>query len=98
MPCSGLTGAGLKGPADPQVCPWYQKSPFIPFIDELPPIARFLDRPFLMPILVKYKNMDTGKVMVMGKVEAGQVKKGQTLLVLPNKVRPNLKFVLKIKE
>ena len=87
MPCSGLTGAGLKGPADPQVCPWYQKSPFIPFIDELPPMARFLDRPFLMPIVDKYKDMGT---VVMGKVEAGEAKKGQTLLVLPNKVRSSV--------
>ncbi len=87
MPCSGLTGAGLKEPVDPQACPWYRGSPFIPFIDELPPMARFLDRPFLMPIVDKYKDMGT---VVMGKVEAGEAKKGQTLLVLPNKVRSNL--------
>jgi translation elongation factor EF-1alpha len=35
----------------------------------------------------KYKDMGT---VVMGKVEAGEAKKGQTLLVLPNKVRSNL--------
>lgn len=23
MPCSGLTGAGLKEPVDPKLCPWF---------------------------------------------------------------------------
>lgn len=23
MPCSGLTGAGLKDQVDPKMCPWY---------------------------------------------------------------------------
>jgi len=82
MPCSGLTGAGLKESVDPQLCPWYKGLPFIPFIEELPPMVRFIDRPFMMPIADKYKDMGT---VVMGKVEAGEAKKGQTLMVLPNK-------------
>ena len=57
--------------------------PFIPFIDDLPPMVRFNDRPFIMPIVDKYKDMGT---VVMGKVEAGEAKKGQILMVLPNKV------------
>lgn len=82
MPCSGLTGAGLKDPVDPSVCPWYSGKPFIPFIDEMPPLQRMNDRPFLMPIVDKYKDMGT---VVLGKVEAGEARKGQTLVVLPNK-------------
>lgn len=57
--------------------------PFIPYIDEMPPIMRFVDRPFIMPIVDKYKDMGT---VVLGKVEAGEARKGQTLVVLPNKV------------
>lgn len=49
----------------------------------MPALVRFIDRPFIMPIVDKYKDMGT---VVLGKVEAGEVKKGQTLLVLPNKV------------
>jgi len=37
-----------------------------------------------MPIVDKYKDMGT---VVMGKVEAGEAKKGQSLLVMPNRVR-----------
>lgn len=82
MPCSGLTGAGLKDPVDSNVCPWYRGLAFIPFIDELPTLERFIDRPFIMPIADKYKDMGT---VVMGKVEAGEAKKGQTLMVMPNR-------------
>ncbi|KAI9552992.1 hypothetical protein GHT06_020879 [Daphnia sinensis] len=82
MPCSGLTGAGLKEPVDPKACPWYSGQPFIPLLDDMPPLVRFVDRPFIMPIVDKYKDMGT---VVLGKVEAGEAKKGQTLLVLPNK-------------
>lgn len=93
MPCSGLTGAGLKEPLDSSQCPWFTGSPFIPFIDDLPPMVRFIDRPFIMPIVDKYKDMGT---VVMGKVEAGEAKKGQTLLVLPNKVSHIIAYCLKI--
>ncbi|XP_046656219.1 eukaryotic peptide chain release factor GTP-binding subunit ERF3A-like isoform X1 [Daphnia pulicaria] len=82
MPCSGLTGAGLKEPVDSKACPWYSGLPFIPLLDEMPPLLRFVDRPFIMPIVDKYKDMGT---VVLGKVEAGEARKGQTLLVLPNK-------------
>ena len=49
----------------------------------MPPLMRYVDRPFIMPIVDKYKDMGT---VVLGKVEAGEARKGQTLLVLPNKV------------
>lgn len=83
MPCSGLTGYGLREKIDMAVCPWYQGTPFIPFIDELPSLNRKADGPFIMPIVDKYKDMGT---VVMGKVEGGCAKKGQNLLVMPNRV------------
>lgn len=84
MPVSGITGAGLKDPVDKQLCPWHEGEAFIPFIDSLPTINRKVDGPFIMPIVDKYKDMGT---VVMGKVEAGSVKKGQSLLVMPNRTQ-----------
>lgn len=84
MPVSGLSGIGLKDPIDPAICNWYSGLPFIQFIDELPTVTRKLDGPFIMPIVDKYKDMGT---VVMGKVESGQVKKGQNLLVMPNRTQ-----------
>ncbi|KAI9585460.1 eukaryotic peptide chain release factor GTP-binding subunit ERF3A [Glossina fuscipes] len=84
MPCSGLSGAGLRDPIPESICPWYRGPAFIPFIDELPSLNRKLDGPFIMPIVDKYKDMGT---VVMGKVESGCARKGQNLLVMPNRTQ-----------
>lgn len=60
----------------------YRGPPFIQFIDDLPPMDRKVDGPFMLPIVDKFKDMGT---VVMGKVESGQAKKGQTLILMPNK-------------
>lgn len=83
MPVSGITGQGLKDPIDKANCPWYEGPGFIPFIDDLPSLNRNSEGPFIMPIVDKYKDMGT---VVMGKVESGIAKKGQNLLVMPNRV------------
>lgn len=44
---------------------------------------RKVDGPFIMPIVDKYKDMGT---VVMGKVEAGECRKGQNLIIMPNRV------------
>ncbi|GLH02949.1 Elongation factor 1-alpha 2 [Gryllus bimaculatus] len=82
MPCSGLTGLGLKDPLDENICPWYRGDAFIPFIDKLPSLNRKLGGPFVMPVVDKYKDMG---MVVMGKVEAGEARKGQSLLLMPNR-------------
>ncbi|KAG5319434.1 ERF3A factor, partial [Pseudoatta argentina] len=82
MPVSGQLGIGLKDPIPEHLCNWYSGPPFIPFIDSLPSLNRKSNGPFIMPIVDKYKDMGT---VVMGKVEAGEAKKGQSLLVMPNR-------------
>jgi len=82
MPCSGLTGAGLKDPVEPSICSWYIGLPFIPFIDSLPSWTRNAEGPFILPVVDKYKDMGT---VVMGKVESGEARKGQSLVLMPNK-------------
>lgn len=82
MPCSGLTGANLKDPLDSSLCPWYKGPAFIPYINELPPLTRNIDGPFMMPVVDRYNDRGT---IVMGKVESGGCKKGDSLLLMPNK-------------
>ncbi|XP_016964043.1 eukaryotic peptide chain release factor GTP-binding subunit ERF3A isoform X1 [Drosophila biarmipes] len=84
MPCSGLSGYGLKDQVPEELCSWYRGPAFIPFIDELPSLNRKSDGPFIMPIVDKYKDMGT---VVMGKVESGTARKGQNLLVMPNRTQ-----------
>lgn len=87
MPVSGLNGLGLKEQIDEAICPWYRGIAFIPFIDQLPSLNRKLEGPFIMPIVDKYKDMGT---VVMGKVESGCAKKGQNLLVMPNRTQVSI--------
>lgn len=84
MPVSGLNGLGLKDQIDESICPWYRGEAFIPFIDSLPSLNRKMEGPFIMPIVDKYKDMGT---VVMGKVESGGARKGQNLLVMPNRTQ-----------
>jgi len=81
LPCSGLTGAGIKVPVGDQF-PHYTGPPFITYIDDLPSLKRQVDGPFMMPIVDKYNDMGT---IVIGKVESGCCKKGESLLIMPNK-------------
>ncbi|XP_052405135.1 eukaryotic peptide chain release factor GTP-binding subunit ERF3A [Carassius gibelio] len=80
MPCSGLTGANLKEPAE--YCPWYTGLPFIPHLDSLPNFNRSNDGPVRLPIVDKYKDMGT---VVLGKLESGSISKAQQLVMMPNR-------------
>lgn len=83
MPCSGLTGANLREPIDDSICPWFKGPAFIPYINNLPPLNRNISGPFMMPIVDRYNDRGT---IVMGKVESGCCKKGDNIVVMPNKV------------
>lgn len=87
MPCSGLTGANLRDPIDENVCSWFKGPAFIPYINDLPPLNRNVTGPFMMPIVDRYNDRGT---IVMGKVESGGCKKGDNLLVMPNKTMVNI--------
>jgi len=80
MPCSGLTGANLKEPAE--MCTWYTGLPFIPHLDNLPNLNRSSDGPVRLPIVDKYKDMGT---VVLGKLESGSISKATQLIMMPNR-------------
>ncbi|BFZ59597.1 translation termination factor GTPase eRF3 [Saitoella coloradoensis] len=82
MPVSGYTGAGLKDRVDPKVCPWYDGPSLLEYLDGMPMQERKLNAPLMMPISVKYKDMGT---VIEGKIESGHIKKGQSVLIMPNK-------------
>jgi len=82
IPCSGLLGYFLKDIAEETTCSWYRGPAFIPYIDELPSFSRTVEGPLRMPIIERYKDMGT---VVLGKVEMGNAKKGQQLLMMPNR-------------
>jgi len=83
IPCSGLTGAFLKEPPGPKFCNWYSGPCLLSFLDNLPAVERMgVDKPLRMPIIDRYRDMGT---IVMGKIEAGCVEKGQSIQMMPNR-------------
>lgn len=82
MPISGFTAWNLKKRVDPKICPWYTGPSLLEFLDNLQPQQRYFDLPLRFPVADKYKEMGT---CVMGKLEAGTIKVGEQLVVLPNK-------------
>ncbi|XP_033123759.1 eukaryotic peptide chain release factor GTP-binding subunit ERF3A-like [Anneissia japonica] len=80
IPVSGMTGANLKDLSSQ--CPWYSGPSFIEYIDELSISRLPVDGPFIMPVVDKYKDMGT---ILLGKIESGEISKGSSLVLMPNK-------------
>lgn len=84
LPISGLFGTNIRDPIPEGVAPWYTGPPLLTILDELKPPERLFDVPLRLPIVDKYKEM--GAAMVLGKLESGTVKKGDSLVLMPTKV------------
>ncbi|KDD72733.1 GTP-binding elongation factor EF-Tu/EF-1A, partial [Helicosporidium sp. ATCC 50920] len=82
LPASGLQGHNIKLRAPASVCPWYEGPSLFEVLDDMSLPARDAYAPFRMPVMDRYKDMGT---VLMGKSEAGLVRKGDTLLLVPNK-------------
>ncbi|TID29739.1 hypothetical protein CANINC_001657 [Pichia inconspicua] len=82
MPVSGFSGAGLKDRVSETECPWYKGPSLLEYLDHMPLEQRKINDPFMLPVSGKMKDLGT---VVEGKIESGHVKKGQNLLLMPNK-------------
>ncbi|GAU16275.1 hypothetical protein TSUD_299070, partial [Trifolium subterraneum] len=82
LPISGLIGANLKTRLDRSICPWWDGPCLFEALDAIEVPLRDPNGPFRMPILDKFKDMGT---VVMGKVESGSIREGDSLLIMPNK-------------
>ncbi|ORX52454.1 hypothetical protein DM01DRAFT_1408321 [Hesseltinella vesiculosa] len=80
MPVSGFSGANIKDRS--KDCKWYSGPSLLETLDDLKTMDRKINAPFMMPVAEKYKDMGT---IVVGKIESGHVKKGQSLMLMPNK-------------
>ena len=48
----------------------------------MPMVDRKVNAPLMMPVTEKYKDMGT---IIVGKIESGHLRKGDTLILMPNK-------------
>ncbi|CAN8312443.1 unnamed protein product [Cochlearia groenlandica] len=82
LPISGLMGVNMDKRMDRSVCPWFSGPSFFEVLDSIEGPPRDPNAPFRMPIMDKFKDMGT---VVMGKVESGSIKEGDSLIIMPNK-------------
>ncbi|KAF9574182.1 translation termination factor GTPase eRF3 [Mortierella alpina] len=90
MPISGYTGANVKRGIDPKDCDWYSGPSLLDYLDSIKISERKLGAPFRMPISDKYRDMGP---MVVGKIEAGSLKKGAHVLMMPNSVKVEIQTI-----
>ncbi|KAK9905118.1 hypothetical protein WJX75_009979 [Coccomyxa subellipsoidea] len=82
LPMSGLLGLNIKDPVPKETCPWNKGKTLFQVLDDVEPLPRDPLAPFRMSVIDRYKDMGT---IAMGKSEAGLVRKGDRLYVMPNK-------------
>ena len=84
MPISGITGQGLKDPVPAEFVGSFYKGPsLLGYLDGLANVKRSVDPNVRFPVQGAYK--DDGKLTVYGKLESGEITKGDRLLVMPSK-------------
>ena len=82
MPIAAQQTMGIKDRIPAGVAPWYDGPSLLEYLDNMTTLERKVNAPFMMPINGKYRDMGT---LVEGKIEAGVVKKGMSLMMMPNK-------------
>jgi len=82
IPVSAYSGANLKDKVAASDCSWYDGPPLLTYLDSLDMGDRKMSASLKMPVSEKYADMGT---YVVGKLESGRMKKGDSLVLMPNK-------------
>ncbi|KAG6873308.1 translation termination factor GTPase eRF3 [Termitomyces sp. Mi166 len=82
LPVSAYTGVNLKDRAPKNICPWWDGPALLEHLDIMPMVDRRISAPLMMPISEKYKDMGT---VIVGKIESGLLRRGNHLILMPNK-------------
>ena len=98
-PVSGVEGVNLALPnAGPnaELAAWWDGPTLVGAIDALPPVDRGAPLPLRMPVsdVVAGGSRSLGPAAVGGKIEAGSVRKGQKVLVMPAGVLATVRAVV----
>ncbi|KAL2162188.1 hypothetical protein VTH06DRAFT_7101 [Thermothelomyces fergusii] len=82
MPIAAQQTLGIKDRVPKDICPWYDGPSLLEYLDGMQALERKVNAPFMMAVAGKYRDMGT---MIEGKIEAGVIKKGMNLIMMPNK-------------
>lgn len=85
VPCSGLTGENIVQPSHNQfLSSWYQGPPLLSLLDASKPITRALEKPLRLTINDIFRASITHPLSISGRLEAGSVQVGDTILAMPS--------------
>ncbi|ROW08505.1 hypothetical protein VMCG_03067 [Cytospora schulzeri] len=90
MPIAAQSLLNIKERLPAGVAPWYDGPSLLEYLDDMTALERKVNAPFMMAVAGKYRDMGT---MVEGRVEAGVVKKGMKLTMMPNKAQIDIAAV-----
>eukprot|EP01116_Phalansterium_solitarium_P012642 TRINITY_DN2911_c0_g1_i1.p1 TRINITY_DN2911_c0_g1~~TRINITY_DN2911_c0_g1_i1.p1 ORF type:complete len:612 (+),score=232.06 TRINITY_DN2911_c0_g1_i1:159-1994(+) len=85
IPVSGLKGSNIKDHSTKEEAPWYTGPTLLGQLDLLKPLDRNAAASLRIPVIDKGK--DRGATQVMGKVEAGTLRVGDKLIIVPNNIK-----------
>ncbi|KAJ2892663.1 translation termination factor GTPase eRF3, partial [Coemansia aciculifera] len=83
LPISGYTGAGVKERVG-SACPWYTGASLLDTLDGLQTIERRINGPLRIPISEKHS--EQGTAVISGKIESGNVKLNQKVIIMPDRL------------
>ncbi|GFR50970.1 hypothetical protein Agub_g13293, partial [Astrephomene gubernaculifera] len=92
LPLAALYGHNIRDPVAKELCGWYEGDTLFQVLDSIEPLERNPLAPFRMPVVDRWKDMGT---IVMGKSEAGFVRVGDVLQLMPNKLRVRVDAVFR---
>ena len=95
IPISGLTGENLCLPLDKHKCDWYEGPDLIQLMDTIELPKRDEKAPVRLSILDRYKE---NSVYIMGKLESGTIKYGDTYTLMPSKVKITVDWLFNSEE
>ncbi|PTB69120.1 hypothetical protein BBK36DRAFT_1134679 [Trichoderma citrinoviride] len=82
IPVAAQMSLNIKDRLPEGIAPWWKGPSLLEYLDSMQALERKVNAPFMMPINAKYRDLGT---MVDGKIEAGVIKKGMQLVMMPRK-------------
>ena len=95
IPISGLTGENLCVPLDKHKCDWYDGPDLIQLMDTIELPKRDEKAPVRLSVLDRYKE---NSVYIMGKLETGTIKYGDTYTLMPSKAKITVDWLFNSEE
>ncbi|KAJ2796910.1 translation termination factor GTPase eRF3, partial [Coemansia furcata] len=83
IPISGYTGAGVKDRVG-SACPWFTGPSLLETLDGMQTIERKINGPLRIPISEKHS--EQGAAIISGKIESGNVKLNQKVIIMPDRL------------